>query len=358
MKNSIKKQLTKRILLLTCTWFILIFLFQVVLSFVFDEWGITIALANKYLHVRKIKVFYTDIIRIFSIAISLVPYVLISMYIVNKTVVKPLKSMTSELEKLDYNILQQRLNVLTQYEFTQLKNAFNGLLCRLEATDNQKKLLITGMAHDLKTPITTIRGYSQALKDGVVTDELQKEEYLTAINRKSIQLDKLISLLFDYAKLATAQEKFDFKMIDLCEILRENLGMYYTEFEERGIEFTYVLPEQAVPIKGDSKQLSRVFSNIYSNALKHNHLGDVVSTRLDITEGIVIYIEDTGDTIDPEIERHIFEPFVSGDSSRKSGCGTGLGLSIAHKIMELHGGELKVETKKDSVFSKRFVIRL
>lgn len=358
MKNSIKKQLVKKILLLTFLWVILIFLFQIVISFILKELKIDIVLSNKYLYVAKIAIYYIDIIRIGSVILSLVPYVVILIYIVNQTVVTPLNSMINELEELDYNILHKRLNIYTQYEFTQLKDSFNDLFCRLERIDDQKKLLILGMAHDLKTPITIIRGYSQALQDGIITNELQKIEYLKSINRKSIQLEELINMLFDYAKLATEEVKLNFKSIDLSEVLRKNLGIYYTDFEEKGIKFTFDIPEESVWINADSNQLSRVFANIYSNALKHNHLGDTVNTRLDIKGGINIYIEDTGDILDDDIKCHIFEPFVTGDNSRKYGSGTGLGLSIAYKIIELHSGELKVETNKDSLFSKKFVIKL
>ena len=117
--------------------------------------------------------------------------------------------------------------------------------------------------HDLKTPITTMKGYSQALIEGVVTEEGQRKEYLLAIHRKSVQLDELVSILFDYAKLMTLQEIPKLEQIDLIELIKENIGLFYTDFEEKKIDFTFKLPEESVYIQGDSKQLERVFSNIY-----------------------------------------------------------------------------------------------
>ena len=147
----------------------------------------------------------------------------------------------------------------------------------------------------------------------------------------------------------------NFTQVDLCEVIRENLGLYYTEFEEKGIEFKFELPEQKVMIQADKRQISRVFANLYSNALKYNHVGDQVSTIFVIGDRIRVVIKDTGEPIPKQIKQYIFEPFVTGDSSRKSGSGTGLGLSITKKIIELHGGAFEL---MEDEFEKSFVIYL
>lgn len=123
-------------------------------------------------------------------------------------------------------------------------------------------------------------------------------------------------------------------------MIRENLALYYTEFEEKEIDLKFELPQQTIMIQADKKQLDRVFANFYSNALKYNHAGDVVFTTIELSDGIKIKIEDTGDPIPEHIRQNIFEPFT-----RETGSGTGMGLSIAHKIIELHGGTLELEGK-------------
>lgn len=358
-------------MLLTVFWCVLILAVQIALSYVFGMIRLP-EFTEKFIDVSgilwnqsgELTIFYTDAVRIAVFLISFIPYVLILMKIVESLVVNPLKKITVELSQFDYEKLTSRLEVHTKYEFTELKDTFNEMFARLEDTDRkkrelekQKDLLIVGMAHDLKTPITTIRGYSQALIEDVVTDKIQQEEYLRAINRKSVQLEELIELLFDYARLATAQMKLDYENVDLCELLRENIGLFYTEFEEKKIEFKFNIPEKKVMIQADKKQLSRVFANLYTNALKYNHSGDIVSTTLDLTDGIKIYIEDTGEKIPEEIEKHIFQPFVTGEQSSKAGSGTGLGLSIAAKIVEMYHGSLTLEHNRDGIYTKSFVIR-
>ena len=325
---------------------------QIILSYIFEGMS-QYEFTKKYVdlswmlrkHSGELTIYYTDIVRVSSMVILFIPYVFFNMKIVNHLVVKPLKGMEKELKKLDYRKLDERISVRTECEFTELKDEFNNLFERLESSEKQKNLLITSMAHDLKTPITTIRGYSQALIDGIVVDDKQRKEYLNAIHRKSIQLDELITVLFDYSKFLTTQIELNLTEIDLCELIRENLALYYTEFEEKGVNVCFNLPELPVFFQADSRQLSRVFANIYSNALKYNHAGDRVSTTLELSDGIRIIVEDTGDPIPEEVRQHIFEPFVTGDFVRKSGSGTGLGLSIAHKIVELHGGTLELKGK-------------
>lgn len=306
---------------------------------------------------------YSDIVRMISFIILLVPYVMALGQMINKMIALPLVKITEAMTKMDVQQLSSRLEVPARYELLEMENAFNELLERLEQAAHEKKrledekdLLITGMAHDLKTPITTIRGYTQALKEGILQDEQQKEEYLMAIHRKVIQLDELINLLFDYARLGTAQYRLQFEKIDLGELIKQNIGLFYTEFEERGIIFSFDLPEEAIWFQADSKQLSRVFANLFSNALKHNHAGDTVHIQMNIEDGIKITIEDTGDEIPEQIVEHLFNPFVMGDYSRKTGQGNGLGLCIADKIINLHHGKLYLNREKGSIYTKSFII--
>lgn len=372
LKNKIQYKLLKSIIIDTIFMIIAAILVQVVLYFIFHNISDN-SFSKKYFDLSKIlwntsrelTIYYTDAIHILSFVVLLIPYSAMIILDVKKLVVNPLQEIITGLTKIDSNNLTSRLNAKTNYEFTDLKDTFNIVLDKLEQASNektklekQKDLLITGVSHDLKTPITTIRGYSQALNEDMIQDENQKREYLKAINKKSIQLNNLISLLFEYVTLSSSKNILTLEDIDLIELMRENLALFYTDFEEREIHFKFEIPEEPLLIKGDKKQLNRVFANIYSNALKHNHKGDTVNTRLDLTDGITIYIEDTGDSIPQDIVYNVFEPFVTGDTSRKTGSGTGLGLSIASKIIELHNGSISLIQDSKSEYTKSFVIKL
>lgn len=223
--------------------------------------------------------------------------------------------------------------------------------------DRRRNLMLSDVAHDLRTPITTIYGYAKALHDGMVSDEKQ-EEYLMAIQNKSQRMSELIQLLFDYVKLDSDQFSLDKKPIDLAEVLRSNAAMMFTDFEEQGMEFEVYIPDEICMYMGDPMQLSRVFTNLLTNALRHNDAGTKIFLKM-VTEHekIMILVADTGSEISPEMQKKLFEPFAMGDDSRNSKGGSGLGLSIASKIIEMHGGTLTLNTSFPG-YTKAFVIQL
>lgn len=323
MKNKLRYYLVSGILVISFLLIIAIFIVQIGLSSVFSAYEDSVIVTG-YLDISgalwkrpgEFILYYSDLIRIVSFLFLLIPYVIIMEQMVRR------------------------------------------LMKRLKNAESEKELLIIGMAHDLKTPITTIKGYSQALCDEVIQDEKQKREYLEAINRKAIQLDTLINLLFDYVSLGSAAYALKLERMDIVEVIKENIGLFYTDFEERGIHFTFEVPEDPVYIQGDVKQLNRVFENLYGNALKFNHAGDVVHTEVSLMgKRIAIYVEDTGEPIPEDIADNLFDPFVMGEHSRKSGSGNGLGLCIAAKIMELHHGRLFLSRAREG-YTKSFLLLL
>lgn len=225
------------------------------------------------------------------------------------------------------------------------------------AYDKVRNLMLSDITHDIKTPITTICGYAKALTDGVVTlDEDKKQQYLQAIYTKAMRMSELITMLFEYVKMDSEGFALHKDKADLGELLRENIAMLYTDFEGKGMELEIDIPEKPFPMELDKNQMSRVITNILTNALKYNEVGTKVLVRLDEDYGICI--ADTGGLIEPELAAHIFEPFSRGDKARSTKGGSGLGLSIARKIVEMHGGSLKLSTAFGDGYSKAFILEL
>lgn len=229
-----------------------------------------------------------------------------------------------------------------------------------EEYDRQRNLLLSDIAHDIKTPITTVCGYARALADGVVSKEEKKKEYLQAIYNKSIRVDELINLLFEYVKLDSIGFELHMEMADLGELLRENIALHYSDFEEKGIEPEVDIPEDEVPYKMDKIQMGRVVTNILTNIVKHS--GSNIKVRISLVRmggmAYQISIADSGEPIDEYLAEHIFEPFSRGDRSRNTKGGSGLGLGIAHKIVHMHGGELALDINCGNGYTKAFIISL
>lgn len=209
--------------------------------------------------------------------------------------------------------------------------------------DRKRNLMLSDIAHDLRTPMTTVNGYANALADGMVLDPQKQAAYLAAIQRKSHRMNDLINLLFEYVKLDSEGFALDLKSHDLCEIARENAALIYSDIEEAGMTLDVEIPDEPIIVSVDEVQISRVITNLLINAIRHNDRGTRIMLCIFRQEGAInLMVADTGAIIPEELEAHLFEPFARGDTSRKSNGGSGLGLSIAKKVVEMHGWKMRL----------------
>lgn len=209
--------------------------------------------------------------------------------------------------------------------------------------DRKRNLMLSDIAHDLRTPMTTVNGYANALSDGMVRDPQQQAAYLDAIQRKSHRMNDLINLLFEYVKLDSEGFSLDRKPHDLCEIARENAALIYSDVEDAGMTLDVEIPDEPIMVSVDEVQISRVVTNLLTNAMRHNDQGIRIMLCLFRQEGVIhLMVADSGSVIPKDLEKHLFEPFARGDASRKSSGGSGLGLSIAKKVVEMHGWRMKL----------------
>ena len=239
-------------------------------------------------------------------------------------------------------------------------------LAKQKEYEKSRNLMLSDIAHDLRTPITTVSGYAKALEDGMVSED-KKPEYLAAIQRKSARLTDLINLLFDYVRLDSEGFTLTKEDFDICELCRETAAFMYQDIEDAGMELEVDIPEKLAKVNGDKLQVSRVITNLLTNAIRHNKTGTSIGLFLVIEddETIRIMVADNGDKIDEDYAKTIFEPFVVGDESRSTKGGTGLGLSIVKKVLDMHEWKIRLVqqpyTKKFPVaaqYSKMFMITI
>ena len=261
-----------------------------------------------------------------------------------KHIDQPVQKIISGLNHISDGNISEKIDFDSGNELDEIKDAFNQMSGKLaeaekikENAENERVLLFANMAHDLKTPITSIIGFSKALSDGIIDDKNKQKEYFTTINRKSVKMNDLIDRLFEYVKLESAENTLHLEPLDIAEILRNCIADIYTEYEEKHIQLEIDIPDRAVTKKVDKVEISRVYTNLLNNVIKHNSPGIKVLVRMK-NDGSVL-IADSGELVPEEMAEKLFTPFVSGDSSRKNG--SGLGLSLASKIMKKHGGNLR-----------------
>lgn len=224
--------------------------------------------------------------------------------------------------------------------------------------EKKRNLMLSDIAHDLKTPITTIAGYAKALNDGMVKEEAKQKEYLATIESKAERMNELITLLFEYVKLDSAYFSLNIQMENIAELLRKNVAFLYSDIEEKGMFLEVNVPEEPCMLPVDNLQFSRAVTNLMTNAIKHNPSGTCISLELlQRNNHMEIRISDNGALIPLFLAEQIFEPFAMGDASRNAQTGSGLGLSIAEKIIQMHGWELLLEQDEEAK-KKAFVIKI
>lgn len=291
-------------------------------------------------------------------------------YFMNRKVLGPIDRLTNALRRITGGDRSIRLTGPINYEFEEMQNAFNYMAERLEIAEKAKlvyekerSMIFSNISHDLKTPISTIAGYAGALSDGMVTDEVKKAEYLQSIQEKALHMNKLVELLFEYARIDNQQYELHCERLDLSELLRKLVASMYSDFESRSIFVDIDLPEKPVYFNGNHLELSRAVGNFLNNAIFHigagNHVG--VSLRISSPEDgpteYNILVSDDGEAIPEELASKLFTPFVVGDESRSSRGGSGLGLAITRKIIERHGGRTMLLPGPEG-FTKSFAIVL
>ena len=226
--------------------------------------------------------------------------------------------------------------------------------------EKQRNLLFSDIAHDIKTPITSIVGYSRALADDVIVDTEQRHEYLNSIYGKSMRIANLITLLFEFVKLDSAGFTLNKERLDLAELIRNNVIDLLPDFEEKNIELDIDIPEDLCMVYVDKLQMSRVITNILTNAIRYIDKGNEVQIKLD-RKGDYYYINiaDNGLEIDEEFVKTIFNPFSRSDKARQTTSGgSGLGLSISKKISQMHDGDLNLNLNYGQGFHKSFEIKV
>lgn len=212
--------------------------------------------------------------------------------------------------------------------------AFNSMSARLKAMDEQRRSFLADVTHELRTPLSVIRGQAEAIADGVYPADAS---HLAPILDATAALDRLVEdlrtlVLTDAGNLVLHKEP-----TDLGALVRDTVESFRSQAESRGLSLTTDIAANAPTIEVDPARIRQVIGNLLSNAIRHTPSGGSVQVDVSFaTDRVTISVTDTGEGIPPELLAHVFERFVKGASS----TGSGLGLAIAHDIVGAHGGTI------------------
>ena len=211
-----------------------------------------------------------------------------------------------------------------------------------------RNLLIANISHDMRTPVTTIRGYLQAIEDGVAHTPEQIQTCYDHIRAKTEFLEFLAADMAEYSDQESGRMRYCFESVELCAFLKDMATEYSDETESKGFVFSCVVPETPVYIRADRYRLQRVMQNLLSNAIKYNKPGGTIDVTLEVDAPyIYLCVSDSGIGVGSDSLKKVFDSFYREDSSRGNISGHGLGLAIARQIVEAHKGKIWMQSKEN-----------
>lgn len=218
---------------------------------------------------------------------------------------------------------------------------------RSQHLEHVQKRLLSNISHDLRTPLTGLLGYVEALQKNEHMSAEEKARYIRVIAKKGNELSHLINQLYDFFLLEANEEPLKMEIINANETIKEILLLHYRSLEESGIVPDIVLPDKPVYVRGDKNALERILHNLIANAIKYGKEGKQIGIRLtEENDRALIQIWDRGEGIPEEHLPYIFERLYTGEQSRnKRFQGTGLGLAICKHLVEKHGGRLQAVSR-------------
>lgn len=277
-------------------------------------------------------------------------------YYVSKSILIPIKKLSIAAKKISEGDLEYSVESNKRDELGELCNTFEGMRLKLkEAKDAQiqyeqnRQELIASISHDLKTPLTSIKGYIKGIQDGVANTPEKLERYLNIIYKTANDMDGLIDELFLYSKLDLHRLPFHYEEVDLYPFFADFVDELAFNLEkEQGTVTLIANKNDSYIVKADRDKLKRAVTNIIQNSLKYMGKSDkkIQVLLLSKSNEVIVEIKDNGIGIRKEDMPHIFESFYRIDTSRNSSTGgSGLGLSIVKKIIEGHGGTVWADSE-------------
>lgn len=260
----------------------------------------------------------------------------------SKRMTKPLVVLSEATKKIANRELSHRVSVYTKDEIGEVGVAFNTMAESIEHNELLRKNLIADVAHELRTPLSILRGNLELLQEEVIKPT---PEVFASLHEESIIISKLVDDLQSLSHADAGELKFDFNIEDLTQIVKKVVLELSPEAAKKNIEL-HVQGAKAIVVQMDQYRISQVLYNLISNAIRYADQGVINIVLMDLPEHVQVEIRDSGPGIEEEHLPFLFDRFYRVDKSRnRIGGGSGLGLTIAKSFVEAHGGRIWVESK-------------
>lgn len=260
--------------------------------------------------------------------------------LLSRHLLRPVIAIEQATRSIAKGDLSTRVDVSSGDELEVLAGAVNQMTEQLQAFETRRREFLANVAHELRTPLSYIRGYTQALREGLATTDDERERYQRIVHEESARIGRLVDDLMDLAQIEEGQMAMTRTPLDLRIPIEQAVATVRPRAEEKGIALSISLPQDLPPILADGGRIQQVVFNLLDNSLRHTpEHGAVHLTAAQEGESISVSICDNGPGVEPELLPLVFERFHKGH-----GAGRGLGLAIVRSIVRAHGGEVGVSS--------------
>ncbi len=324
-----------------------------------DEYGNRQLVKGKYLEKGYCVIVSTNLTRVDSVVeivesqlrmvtiISIILALLLSAVLSN-WFIKPIRSLskaTKEIAGGNYDVKLEVPHFSQEDEIGQLAGDFNAMVTEIESSQEMQRELIAGISHDLRTPLTIIKGYAESIRDITGDDPETRRQQLNTIIGETDRLSEMVNSVMEYAKVSRGADKLNIVQYNMADMCEEIVDIYSNRAASENKTITYEGPD-TVYVFADASLIERVMHNFVSNALIHTPPGTRVKIKISVLENgkVRVSVADSGEGIDENDKKHIFDRYYR--ARKESGKpGTGLGLAIVKAILENHKFEYGVESE-------------
>jgi signal transduction histidine kinase len=284
-----------------------------------------------------------------SVAIAIA---LLLTFVLSRRMTSPIDALAKAARRLGGGDLSQRVQLQGEDEVAALAQAFNSMAADLERAEQIRRNLIADVAHELRTPLSNIQGYLEAIRDRVIKPDAAT---IRSLNEEAALLSRLVNELQELSLAEAGELKLVYQAEDITKLITQAVTRWKPQLTAKEISLSLDLPINLPLVNIDWQRVNQVLHNLLENAVAHTHKGGTINVAASVKgKWVEVSVSDTGEGIPAEDLPHIFERFYRVDKSRaRATGGSGLGLTIAKRMVEAHGGTIKVqsELRKGSHFS-------
>lgn len=272
---------------------------------------------------------------------------LIAAFLISGWIANPLQGIVNAARGMP-SVEVEPVPVKGPYEVKEMAQAFNSMIARVQSSQRSQREFVANVSHEMKTPLTSIHGFAQALLDGTANTEESRRQAAQVIFGETERMQRMVFDLLDLAKLDAGTAEMKMSPVDLHALLGSISEKFTPQSGKAGVNIDLDVSQSLPPLIGDGDRLAQVFTNLIDNALKHSQREGLVAVNAFQKPGeICITVRDNGLGIPEKDLPFIFQRFYRADPSRQGGRhqGAGLGLAIAYEIVIAHGGRISVQSK-------------